>query len=473
MVEAIAYINSVINDFVWGPVMIFLILFTGLLLTIRIRCKQVTKLGTSCKMAFCNVLGKGDGEKSKGGSISQFKAFSTAIAGTIGTGNIIGVSTAIVSGGAGAVFWMWVSAFFGMATNYSENVLGIYFRKTNSKGEFSGGPMYYISEGLSWKKVAKGLAILFGIFCILASFGYNMTQSNSISGTLNVTYNIPTYVTGILLAVLILLVTVGGIKRIGTFAAIVVPFMALIFIIMALSIIIMNVAVVGEAFALIFSSAFSLEAVGGGIMGYTIMRAIRYGLARGIFSNEAGLGSSVIAHSVSDVKEPVEQGLWGIFEVFLDTFVICTLMALVLICTGAFGTTDASGELLTGSALASLAFSSSLGGFGSIVFASILPLFAFTTILSWSFYGEKAVEYVFGEKAKIIYKLVYIVFIFVGAITSLELVWSIADTFNGLMAIPNLISLILLSGLVAKITTNYFKRKKGEDLAPMLSAYDE
>lgn len=471
MLEWIENINTAINNFVWGPVMIALILMTGLILTIRLKFIQVSKFGDSCKNTIGKVFKKDTSEQNKNG-ISQFQAFSAAIAGTVGTGNIVGVATALVSGGAGAIFWMWISAFFGMATNFSENVLGIYYRKSDGKDSYNGGPMYYISEGLKWKKVAKVLAIAFACFCVLASFGYNMTQSNSISSALDTTFSIPTWVTGVILCIIVALVVVGGIQRIGKIASYIVPFMAVIFILIALITIFANVKTVPYAFQQIFSNAFSIKSVGGGIMGYTVMRAMRYGLARGIFSNEAGLGSSVMAHSASNVKEPVQQGFWGIFEVFLDTFVICTLMAIMLISTGAYGTVGANGALVDGAPLASIAFSATLGKFGEVMFAVILPLFAFTTILSWSFYGEKAIEYLFGRGAILPYKIIYLMAIVLGSVTQLELVWAISDTFNGLMAIPNLISLLLLSGELAKVVKNYFARRKDPSVAPLLSAYD-
>ncbi len=473
--EIIENISSTINGIVWGPIMIALILVTGIILSVRQRMVQVVKFPYSCKM----TIGKNllNGQKVEGGGVSQFQAFSAAIAGTVGTGNVVGVATALVSGGAGAIFWMWVSAFFGMCTSYTEKVLGIYFRKREENGEPVGGPMYYISEGVRLKKFSqfgKILSLAFCVFCVFASFGYGATQANSISGTLFSAFSVPTYITGIVVAVVVGIVIVGGIKRIGKIASIIVPFMAVIFIIMALVIIGMNITAVGSAFGSIFGNAFNFSSVAGGIAGYHIMTSMRYGMARGIFSNEAGLGSSVMAHSASNVKEPVEQGLWGIFEVFFDTFIICTLMAIVLIATGAFGTTDASGNLLSGATLANYAFSTaSLGTFGNIAFAIILPLFAFTTILSWSFYGEKAVTYIFGKKSKIPFRIIYLASVVLGAVASLDLVWEIADTFNALMALPNLIGLIMLSGLAGKITKNYFDRKKGIDVEPMLSAYGD
>ena len=473
-IEVITKINDAVNSFVWGPVMIVIILGTGILLTVSNKFFQITKFPLVCKSTIGKTFkGKTAHKTNSKSAIPQFEAFSAAIAGTIGTGNIVGVATALVAGGPGAIFWMWISAFFGMMTKFSENVLGIYYRRRNQNGEFVGGPMYYIESGLG--KKWKWLGITFAIFTIFASFGYNMTQVNSISSVCFETFKMPKWVTGVLVAILIALVTLGGIKRIGKVASYIVPFMAIIFMVMGIVIIGINYRNIPSSMALIFKSAFTFKAAGAGIAGYTIKVAMKAGLARGIFSNEAGLGSSVMAHSSSDVKEPVQQGMWGVFEVFLDTIVICTMMALVYLTSGAFGAVDDGGKLIDGVPLAIIAFKGNLGTFGQVIFSIILPLFAFTTILSWSFYGEKAVEYLTGKIGVIIYKVIYIAVVVVGAMLNLELVWNIADTFNGLMAIPNLISLILLSGNVYAITQNYLKRhsKKGKyNVRPMLS-YDE
>lgn len=472
-VDFITKVNGAVNGFVWGPVMIAIILGTGILLTVRNSFFQIRKFPMVCKNTIGKTIKSGKGKSKSKSAIPQFEAFSAAIAGTIGTGNIVGVATALVGGGPGAIFWMWISAFFGMMTKFSENVLGIYYRRRNKNGEFVGGPMYYIEAGLG--KKWKWLAVIFAIFTIFASFGYNMTQVNSISSVFKETFHMPTWVTGLLVSLLIALVILGGIKRIGKVASYIVPFMAIIFMVMGIVIISINFRSIPSSISLIFNSAFNLRAGVSGIAGYTIMQAMKSGLARGIFSNEAGLGSSVMAHSASDVKEPVQQGMWGVFEVFLDTIVICTLMALVYLTTGAFGQTDASGNLIDGVPLAIIAFDKDLGIVGRVIFSIILPLFAFTTILSWSFYGEKAVEYLSNKVGVIIYKIVYLIIIVIGATLNLELVWSIADTFNGLMAIPNLISLILLSGNVYAITTNYLRRhhkSKHYNINPMLSYND-
>lgn len=478
-----------INDnILWGIPMVVAILGTGIFLTIRSKFMQVRKFHEAHKETLyptIKAIAKPNKAKNKNKkTISQFEAFSTAISGTVGTGNIVGVAGAMLSGGPGAVFWMWVSAFFGMFTNYCENVLGIYYRKKDKNGNVAGGPMYYLKEGakLPW------LGAVFAVCCMLAALGMGMVQANSISGILqsSITNNskqkkIIGYVVGAIITVIVLLIVLGGIKRIGKFASLVVPFMALLFIICAIIIMIMNITVLPSAVALIFKSAFSLKAFGGGLFGYTIMKAMRFGCARGVFSNEAGLGSSVIAHSASDTKEPVKQGLWGIVEIFFDTFVICTLTAVTLLCVakkgGAINFSDISANAgVDKNAVANLAFTSSFGMVGKIIFATILPLFAFTTIIAWSYYGEKAAGFLFETKGKLgilIFKVLFISLIFVGAISKSDLVWNLDDMFNALMALPNLIGLILCSGTILKITKNYFDRKKGIKVEPMLSAYPE
>ena len=415
----------------------------------------------------------------------------------MGTGNIVGVTSAIMTGGPGAVFWMWVSAFFGMVTNYAENVLGMFFRKKDKTGDFSGGPAYYLSEGIGrnakgkWGSFLKGfgktLGVMAAVFCTFAAIGMSGVQTNKISATFQsaIAGNDTTIalVVGIVVAVLLALIILGGIKSIGRVASILVPFMSLLFILMAFIIIFANVSMVGNAFALIFKNILSFKSVFGGIGGYAFAQVIQKGLARGVFSNEAGLGSSVIAHSASATREPVKQGFWGIFEVFFDTFIICTLTALVVLVS--FGSTDGmSGVLYAKGAVdtqvSMSAFENTFGTFGTVVYSIILPLFAFTTIIAWSYYGEKSVGFLFrktGEKGQKIatttFKVLYVLLVIVSAIIEGELAWAISDTFNGLMALPNLIGLVIMSGLVARITKNYFDRKKGKDVEPMLSAYPE
>ena len=478
-------VNKAVNDVVWGWPVIILILGTGLWLTIRTGCLQIRKFSDSWKTTIIPTV-KGIGRKkeadSRVRSVSQFEAFSAAISGTVGTGNIVGVTSAILTGGPGAVFWMWVSAFFGMVTNYAENVLGLYYRKKDGEGNLSGGAFYYISYGLKW----KWLGYVAAVFTMLAAVGMSGVQTNKISGILSGSLSqifgeesvFPLkLVIGVIVAVLVAVIIIGGIKRIGRVASMIVPFMSVLFIIMALIAIVRNAPAVPGAFALIFQKAFTFRAAGGGIMGYAFAEVIRKGMARGVFSNEAGLGSSVIAHSASETREPVRQGLWGIFEVFFDTFVICTLSALMML-----SSMDLSA--LTGkeddTATSLLIYSENFGVFGTVAISVILPLFAFTTIIAWSYYGEKATEFCFqwlkgkGQSIAVVtFKVVFVLLIVLAALITGKLLWDISDTFNGLMAIPNLISVVALSGTVAKITKNYYQRKKGEKTEPMLSAYPE
>ncbi len=486
IISAVEKFNSVLNSYVWGWPTIILILGTGLLLSIRTRFLQVRKFGESLNTTIVPTIKSIGKKKSREGrvkSISQFEAFSTAISGTVGTGNIIGVVAAILTGGPGAVLWMWISAFFGMVTNYAENVLGLYFRRKDSKGNLSGGAFYYIAYGLKW----KWLAYLAAVFCIFAAIGMSGVQTNKISGALAETYTritgdsaslgIVKLIIGIVVAAVAAAIIIGGIRRIGKVASMLVPFMSLLFMVLALIAIGTHYYRVPEAFALIFSKAFTFKAAGGGILGFTFGTVIKKGMARGVFSNEAGLGSSVIAHSASETREPVKQGLWGVFEIFFDTFIICTLTALMLLTT--YDVTTLSPDMEDAVTSMSL-FSTNFGGFGTAAFSIILPLFAFTTIIAWSYYGEKAVEFFFGFMKEenrrypvTIFKVIYVVLIAVSATIQSGLIWDISDTFNGLMAVPNLICLVGLSGLVAKITKNYFDRKKGADVEPMLSAYPE
>ena len=484
-ISSIEKVNDTLNGIVWGWPVIILILGTGILLTVRTKGLQITHFKESLATTIVPTI-KGLGKKkTKDGrlqSVSQFEAFSTAISGTVGTGNIIGVVSAILTGGPGAVFWMWVSAFFGMVTNYSENVLGLYYRKKDKHGNLSGGAFYYIAYGLKW----KWLGYLAAIFCSFAAIGMSGVQTNKISGTLAEAFARATnsqstetvrFIVGVVVAVITAIVIIGGIKRIGKVASMLVPFMSLLFIIMALIAIIMNAKNIPGAFGLIFSKAFNFKAAGGGILGYSFSQVIKKGMARGVFSNEAGLGSSVIAHSASETREPVKQGLWGVFEVFFDSFIICTLTAIMFLTTFDLNTLALDKE---DSVMSMTMFSTSFGGFGTAVFSIILPLFAFTTVIAWSYYGEKAVDFVFNwvkeEKRKYIvtaFKVLYVVLIALSSTIHSDLIWAIDDTFNGLMAVPNLICLIALNGLVVKITKNYFDRKKGLDVEPMLSAYPE
>lgn len=507
--DSLAGINDVINNFVWVKVGLVLLLGTGVLMTVLTKFFQVTHFGHWMKETIGKMFKKDSHAKGKN-SISQFQALCTALAATVGVGNIAGVADAIVVGGPGAVFWMWLAAFFGMMTNYSENVLGIYFRRRNKKGEWSGGAMYYLQDGLggytykdknatiSFKKFGKVLAVLFSIFCLLASFGIgNMGQVDKIVTNIESAFNIEalsshvlysagnesvtlySVVIGIVLVILAALIILGGLKRIAAFAEKVVPFMVVAFVVGSLVIIGINFSHIGAAFKAIFVSAFNPQAVFGAATGVVVKEAITAGFKRGVFSNEAGLGSSVMVHSNSNVKEPVKQGMWGIFEVFADTMIVCTMTALVVLTSGVYDLNAGKlvDETMSGSTLVAEAFNKifSFGGVkvGGMFIALAILLFAFTTVLGWSHYGSKAWEYLFGTKTTVVYKVFFVAMIISGALMTSSLAWDISDTFNGLMMIPNLIGVIAMSGLVVKITKNYVDRKfHKKDIKPMLS-FDE
>ncbi len=576
-IEWVTMVNDKLNGLVWGIPGLVLLVGTGIYFTVRTKFFQVAHFGHWNKNTILAIFQKKDVRKSSdASSISQFAALATALSATIGTGNIAGVATALALGGPGAVFWMWVSAFFGMMTNYAENVLGIFYRRKNEAGEWSGGAMYYIRDGFKGKKlldkVGKPLACLFCCFAVLASFGIgNMSQMNSISTTMEANFGVPLLVTGFVLAGVAALVIVGGIQRIAKVTEKLVPFMAVFYIVGALVIFFTNINQVGYIFSSIFSDAWSFAAVGGGVGGYVIKRAITWGFKRGVFSNEAGLGSSVMVHSASNVKEPVIQGMWGIFEVFFDTIVVCTMTAFILLSsttnavtveqalssvgvgtqyfeiadkanysgdiplideqynevltpTGKEGAgsditiTTVDGRAFTyalkpaaeigekgyiytnvmavtgvdadkdglvdsvtlsqvnGAPLVTYAFSQRFGDLGAKFVTIAVLLFAFSTILGWSYYGTKTFEFLFGTKATVYYKVVFIAMIVVGATMNLQLAWDLSDTFNGLMMIPNLIGILVLSGTVVKITKNYVGRKisptpSGEE--PMISAFPD
>ena len=487
MIETISNINGAINNVVWGVPALALLVGTGILMTILTKGFQFTRFGHMWKETIGALFRKKDILKSKdANSISQFQALCTALSATIGTGNIAGIAYAITMGGTGAVFWMWVAAIFGMMTNYSENVLGIFFRRRNQTGEWCGGAMYYLKDGVGkmkyGKQIGKILAVLFSIFAILASFGIgNMGQVVSITESISTAFtglgaNAPsTLIMGIVIMVAVFLVTIGGLHRIAKANEKIVPFMAGFYIVGALVIVIMHADMILPAFASIFKNAFTLKAAGGGVGGYVIMKAITWGFKRGVFSNEAGLGSSVMVHSASNVKEPVVQGLWGIFEVFFDTIIVCTLTALVVLTTGIVDLeTGASISGATKLGLATEAFTQNFGIFGGIFIAIAVTLFAYSTILGWSFYGSKAWEYLFGTKSIMVYKVIFVLIVLAGSTLDASLAIDLSDTFNGLMAIPNLIGVVCLSGLVLKITKNYTDRKfKNADIRPMYSAFEE
>jgi len=439
-----------LNGLVWGPLMLVLILGTGLVLMIGLKGMPIAKLGHGLKM-----LWRGrDESKSKGeGDISPFNALMTSLAATIGTGNIAGVATAIFLGGPGALFWMWMTALVGMATKYSEAVLAVHFRETDENGNKVGGPMYYIKNGLSSRFAWLGTA--FAIFGALAGFGIgNTIQANSVADVLSSNLGVSPLMTGFVMAILVAMVLLGGIKRIAIVAGKLVPFMAISYVLAGLIILAMHASLLPAAFDLIFTYAFTPIAATGGFAGAAVWAAIRFGVARGVFSNEAGLGSAPIAHAAAKTDSPVQQGTIAMMGTFIDTIIVCSITGLVIIVSGAW----TSGE--TGATLSSLAFESVLPGFGGIIVSFGLCIFAFTTILGWSIYGEKCVEYLFGVRSITPFRILWIIAIPLGATANLSFIWLVADTLNALMALPNLIALLLLSPVVFKLTKDYFKKNK-------------
>ena len=495
---SLANINDAVNSFVWVKIGLFLLIGTGILMTAVTKFFQITHAGHWWKKTGGGVFDKKSHNKKEKGSVSQFQALCTALAATIGTGNIAGVSAAICLGGPGAVFWMWVAAFFGMMTNYSENILGIFYRRKNNEGEWSGGAMYYLQDGLGnykgCKHIGKILAILFSIFATLASFGIgNMGQINKITLNLESAFfpqdlkelaildgsvRVVPLAIGIVLMIGAGVIIIGGLKWIAAVAEKVVPFMAIAYIIGAFALVVIPFASLPAAFGAIFKFAFGIKAVAGAAAGIAIKQVITQGCKRGVFSNEAGLGSSVMVHSNSDVKEPVKQGMWGIFEVFADTFVVCTMTALVVLTSGYIDLeTGLVKEGVEDATLVAKSFSNVFGIGGEWFIAVAILLFAFTTVLGWSHYGSKAIEYLFGSvgtTAAKVYKVIFVIMIIFGAVMESSLAWDISDTFNGLMMIPNLIGVISLCPLVMKLTDNYVARriKNKEGVKPMLS-YDE
>ena len=446
--EILTNIVSEINSIVWGIPMLVLILGTGLFLQLGLKLMPILKIGFGF-----NLLWKGR-KPAEGaqGEITPFNALMTSLAATIGTGNIAGVATAIFLGGPGALFWMWCTALVGMATKYAEAVCAVRFREVDELGNHVGGPMYYIKNGLSKKWF--WLAPAFAIFGSIAGFGIgNTVQSNSVASVINSSFGVPTWVTGLILLVLVGAVILGGIKRIGAVAGKLVPFMAIAYLIGGFIVLAVNIAEIPAAFALIFSSAFTGHAATGGFAGAAVWAAIRFGVARGIFSNEAGLGSAPIAHAAAVTKGPVNQGLIAMLGTFIDTLIVCTITGLAIITSGAW----TGGE--TGAALTSAAFETTLPGIGGHMVAIALAIFAFTTILGWSFYGEKCVEYLLGVKSIMPFRVLWVIAVPIGATLDLGFVWLLADTLNALMAIPNLIALVLLSPIVFKLTKEFMASK--------------
>lgn len=444
--EKLNEILGSISSVIWGIPLLILIVGTGIYLTVRVGVLQIRLLPAALKLVFSKKH-----DKTAEGDISQFQALTTALAATVGTGNIVGVATAVVLGGPGAIFWMWVSAFFGMATKYSEAILAVRFRVKDAKGQMAGGPMYYLEHGLK----QKWLAVLFAIFGALAAFGIgNGTQSNSVAGVVKSTFGLDTWITGAVLMLFTALVILGGIKSIGNVTAIFVPIMAVFYLIAGLIVMVMNITVIPEAFATIFRMAFSGEAALGGAIG----AAIRYGIARGVFSNEAGLGSAPIAAAAAKTDLPGRQALVSMTQVFLDTFLICSITGVTIVMSGMY--TDTS---LAANELTSASFGHFLGDFGPYVVAIGLIFFATSTIFGWAYYGEKCFQYLFKNPSLlIIYRIAFVIMVPIGAVVSLDLIWTFSDIANGLMAIPNLIGLLGLSGIVVYETKRIQEKLKEE-----------
>lgn len=463
MLSTIEAVNSVVNNFIWGVPAMICIIGVGLYLSIRTRFLQIRKFPYSMKVTLGRMMKK---KEASDGALTPFQAVCTALAATVGTGNVAGVAGAIAIGGPGAVFWMWISALLGMCTKFAEVTLAVHFRETNAQGDLVGGPMYYIKNGLD--KKWHFLAYLFAAFGVLAVFGTgNATQVNTITTAIDSalsSFNIlpadavklVNLIIGVALAIIIALILIGGIKRIGNVTSKLVPFMAIMYIVLALGVIFFHIKAVPAVFASIIEGAFHPASVTGGVVGSFFM-SMKKGVSRGIFSNEAGLGTGSIAHACADTKKPVKQGFFGIFEVFVDTIIICTMTALVILCSGVpvnYG--EAAGAELTISG-----FTAVYGNWVSIFTAVAMCCFAFSTIIGWGLYGTRCIEFLFGSRSNKPFMVLYSLTAIVGATMNLGLMWSIAETFNGLMVIPNLIAVFLLSGVVVKLTKEYFAKENG------------
>lgn len=452
------FIHWLNDNIVWGPVMLVLLVGTGIWLTLILRGLQFGMLFYALKQAFRPHPKKDDGSDHEG-DVSHFGALMTALSATIGTGNIAGVATAVVTGGPGAVFWMWITAIFGMATKYGEGVLAVKYRVTNSKGEMSGGPMYYIENGLG--KKWKWLAFLFAFFGVMASFGIGSTvQANSVAQAVHSSFGIDTWITGVVLTLITAFVVLGGIQSISRVSSVVVPFMAVLYIVGGLVVVAVNFDLLLPTLKVIMHDAFTGQAAAGGVVG----TVIRYGVARGVFSNEAGMGSAPIAAAAAKTDHPVRQALVSMTGTFLDTIIVCSITGIVLVMGilqsngGAFAVPD-----LEGAALTTATFDAMLSGYGGWVVTIGLIFFAYSTTLGWCYYGEKCVTYVFGDKSVPIYRVIYVATVMLGTVLSLDMVWAAADTFNGLMAVPNLIALLLLSRVIVQETRDFkAKRASGE-----------
>jgi AGCS family alanine or glycine:cation symporter len=447
MLDAITSANSWLNGYVWGVPMLVLLMGTGVLLLFVTGGVQFRHIGT----ALGEVLGKLRNRTASAGSVTPFQAVATALASTVGVGNIAGVATAITLGGPGALFWLWVSGLLGMGTKYAEIVIAMHYRERDATGVMRGGAMYTLKKrGLGW------LGGTFALLTALAAFGIgNMVQANSVTQSLHTTFGVAPWIVGIVLVAISAAVILGGIKRIAAFAEVLVPFMAVLYLVGGLVLLLMNAERIPAAFGLVFDGAFKGSAAAGGFAGASIMMAMRYGVARGLFSNEAGLGSAPMVHAAADTDHPVRQGLYGIFEVFVDTILICTTTGLVVLVSG-----DWQGGA-TGAALSVQAFSSGLpGAWGGIIVTTGLVLFAFSTLIGWSYYGETGAVYLFGSRVAVPYRLLWLVFIYLGSVGSLQLVWSVADTLNGLMAVPNLVSVLISLPLLRKLHQEFFTRRQ-------------
>jgi AGCS family alanine or glycine:cation symporter len=450
----LAKLNTIVTEaagFVWGPwFLVPLLLLTGLFLTLRLKGLQFRKLYEALYLAFIVRTDHG-----KQGDISHFQALMTALSATVGTGNIVGVATAISLGGPGALFWMWMTGLVGMATKYSEALLSVKYRVTNAAGLQSGGPMYYLSEAIHWRPLGRLLGALFAAFTAAAAFGIgNMVQSNSVADALEHLWHVPPWLSGAVIAVMLATVTLGGIKSIGRFTGVFVPAMIAIYMVACLGVLILHFDKIPAVVALVFQTAFTGTAATGGFAGATMAAAVRFGVARGIFSNESGLGSAGIAAAAAQTEEPVRQALVSMTQTFIDTIVICSMTGFCILATGAWESD------LNGAPLTQLAFRRGLPGeIGPWAVSISLSLFAFSTIIGWSYYGDRSIEYLFGSRVVPFYRMLYVAAAYAGAVYSLQFVWNLSDLLNGLMALPNLIGLILLSGIVVRETRAYFGRK--------------
>ena len=452
--EALNNLISQINAFVWGPPMLGMLGVTGVLLTVGMVFMPWRKVGYGFRQLFS------DQNDSERGDVKPFNALMTAMSATVGTGNIAGVATAIALGGPGAIFYMWVIALFGMATKYAEAVCAVTYREVDENGKHVGGPMYYLRNGVGEfaPEMGKTLGVLFAIFGAVAAFGIgSAVQVNSMAAVLDDSFSIPTWATGVIVAVLVGVVVLGGIKRIGDVAGKLVPAMIVLYVGASIVILLLNASEIPNAFAMIFKYAFEPVAAVGGFAGAAVAAAIRFGVARGVFSNEAGLGSAAIAHAAAKTNNPVQQGVIAMLGTFIDTIIVCTMTALVILTSGAWMATGADGIGLTGAVLTSEAFSSTITG-GDYVVTVALAVFAFTTILGWSYYGERCWQYLFSEKTLIIYRAIFVLAILAFANVKVDFVWNLSDTLNGLMAIPNLVGLLLLAPMVFKVTREHFAK---------------